>query len=127
MINEILILAIINVESAGNDAALGDWKDGMPMAWGCMQIHEVMVEDCNRILGRDAYVHNDALNRDKSIEMFRVYTNHYCNSEKRIGREGTDEDRARCWNGGPLGYRKEATKVYWSKVLIEMDRLEGEE
>ena len=28
----------------------------------------------------------------------------------------TDEDRARIWNGGPNGYKKQATVKYWKKV-----------
>jgi len=28
----------------------------------------------------------------------------------------TDEQKARCWNGGPAGMRKAATAKYWAKV-----------
>ena len=40
---------------------------------------------------------------------------------KRLGRVPTDEDRARIHNGGPNGYKKEATIAYWSKVRKELD------
>jgi len=37
-------------------------------------------------------------------------------TEEKIGREPTDEDRARIWNGGPMGWRNKATIGYWNKV-----------
>ena len=54
---------------------------------------------------------------EKSKEMFWFYTNHYM---KAYGLEG-DEARARIWNGGPRGYRKESTEKYWEKVKEAMD------
>ena len=42
---------------------------------------------------------------------------HYCARFNRVeGREATAMDIARMWNGGPRGYKKEATLKYWDKV-----------
>lgn len=39
---------------------------------------------------------------------------------KAYGQKG-DEARARIWNGGPRGYRKDSTKKYWKKVKEAMN------
>ena len=54
---------------------------------------------------------------EKSKEMFFFYTDHYM---KAYGLEGP-EARARIWNGGPRGYRKESTEQYWEKVKEAME------
>lgn len=100
-----LLGAIKWVESKGDPDAKGDGG----LAVGCMQIHPIMVTDVNRILGWDGYTLDDRYDRHKSYQMFRIYTYHYC--------KGKDfEHIARCWNGGPSGYKKESTKAYWEKV-----------
>ena len=106
-----LALAIIIVESGGNDSAIGD--DGQ--AYGCMQMHPAYVQDVNRILQEDRYSHEDAFNRKHAIDMFTIYMLHYC-TEERLGRQPTAEDLSRVHNGGPNGYKKETTKKYWEKV-----------
>ena len=48
----------------------------------------------------------------------------YANDD-RLGRYATAEDIARIHNGGPNGYKKDATDSYWNKVkskLIEFGR-----
>ena len=106
-----LIQAIEQVESGGDCNAIGD--NGQ--AVGCLQIWPIMVDDVNRISGRK-YTYADRYSRQKSYEMFEIYMNHYCNGF-------TDEQIARCWNGGPKGYLKESTKVYWAKVKEAKDGL----
>lgn len=106
-----LALVLITIESGGDDAAIGD--NGK--AYGCLQIHSAYVQDVNRILKEDLYTHEDAFNRDHAIDMFLIYSLHYCTAE-RLGRQPTLEDFARVHNGGPNGYKKEATKKYWEKV-----------
>lgn len=100
-----LIDAIIQVESGGKADAVGD--NGK--AVGVLQIHKVMVDDCNRILGENKYSYEDRKDPAKSRAMFIVYTNHYSPS-------WDPETVARNWNGGPKGHKKEATKSYWEKV-----------
>jgi hypothetical protein len=111
-----LIQALILVESNNNDRAVGD--DGL--AYGCLQIHKIYVEDVNRILGEDKYVHVDAFDRHDSIDMFITYTSHYA-TYTRLGREPTPEDFVRIHNGGPNGWKKPATKKHWNKVKDILD------
>ena len=72
-----LINALINVESANNDNAYRSCEG----AAGALQIRRTMVRDVNRILRRQKsnqqYTYEDRWNRQKSIEMFNIYCNHY--------------------------------------------------
>ena len=103
-----LIQALINVESSNNDDAYHSGED----AAGCLQIRRTMVRDVNRILRRQKsqirFDFEDRWDRQKSIEIFKIYCNHYNLT--------TPEEKARCWNGGPRGLQKLATKRYWKKV-----------
>jgi|TARA_R110000824_G_C14857654_1_gene640799 hypothetical protein len=103
-----LIQALINVESSNNDNAYRSGED----AAGCLQIRRTMVRDVNRILRRQKsqirFDFEDRWDRQKSIEIFKIYCNHYNLT--------TPEEKARCWNGGPRGLQKLATKRYWEKV-----------
>ena len=110
-----LIDALIAIESNGDDSAIGDGG----LAVGCLQIHPIMVEDVNRILGLTAghahlkYTLDDRYDRSKSLNMCKTYLNHYC-------RDMDNESKARCWVGGPDGYKKESTEAYWLKVRKEL-------
>ena len=104
-----LILALIAVESGGNDHAWGD--NGR--AWGCLQITAAVMEDVQRINPQDRYY--NAFVRDDAIWICRTYLNHYV-TRGRIGHEPTLADYARVWNGGPKGYLKIETRPYWLKV-----------
>ena len=106
-----LLPAIEQVESSRDPHAVGD--NGQ--AVGILQIHPVMVEDCNRIVGDDAWTLEDRKDPDKSRTMFRVYSNRYSKS-------ATHEVVARRWNGGPKGDKKKATEHYWAKVQKEMKK-----
>ena len=109
-----LINAIIKVESNDNVNAIGD--NGK--AVGCMQIWKVVVDDVNKV-SKLKYNYNDRFNKEKSIEIFKLYINKYATT-KRLGRTPTDEDMARIWNGGPNGFKKAGTKQYWLKVKAEL-------
>jgi len=104
-----LILALIAVESGGNDHAWGD--NGK--AWGCLQITAEVMEDVQRISPRERYY--NAFVRDDAIWICRTYLNHYV-TRSRIGHEPTLEDYARCWVAGPDGWKKECSRPYWLKV-----------
>ena len=101
-----LIEAIIQVESVGNDSAYNKSEDAV----GCLQIRPVMVREVNRLLKKrknpKRYTLLNRWDRQKSIEMFLVFT-------KNISKP---EAKARCWNGGPKGMTKSATIKYWNKV-----------
>jgi len=61
----------------------------------------------------------DCVDLEYSLTVFDAYINRYA-TVKRIGRAVTNEDQARIWNGGPNGWKKESTVVYWNKVNKEM-------
>lgn len=67
------IEAIAFVESGNDTEAYNPKTD----ATGYLQITKIIVEDCNRILGRKEYTMNDRYDKDKSIEMFNIIQNHY--------------------------------------------------
>ena len=98
--------AIIQVESVGNDSAYNKSEDAV----GCLQIRPIMVREVNRLLKKrkdpKRYTLLNRWDRQKSIEMFLVFT-------KNISKF---EAKARCWNGGPKGMTKSATIKYWNKV-----------
>jgi len=109
-----IINAIIQVESTGNDNAYCEPEDAV----GCLQIRKCMVDDVNRILGRQGvtdnlYSYSDRWDRVHSIQMLKIYCSHY-NLQ-------TAEDIARCWNGGPRGGSKLQTLSYWYKVQQELN------
>ena len=109
---DILIDAMIQVESRGNDKAVGDTHLESPSV-GCLQIRPIMVEEVNRILklckDETRYALDDRYSRDKSITMFRIWKSyHHAKSSL--------EKIARCWNGGPQGHKNPSTLSYWNKV-----------
>jgi hypothetical protein len=109
---DLLVKAIIFVESSGNDSAYCKVEDAV----GCLQIRRVMVREVNRILKKQGkskrYKLNDRWKRTESVEMFNIYIAYY--------KLTTPEDIARAWNGGPRGGLKNATISYWNKVKKEL-------
>jgi len=113
----LLLSAIIMVESAGDNNAVGD--NGK--AVGCLQIWPCVVENCNRILGRQTFTLADRTNWVASIAMFRHYVGHYC-TRKRLGREPTWQDMALTWHYGPRGPWIQDRHGYWAKVQSALVR-----
>ena len=107
-----ILKAIMTVESQNNDSAYAESEN----AAGCLQIRPIMVREVNRILkiqkSTIKYTLTDRWNRQKSIEMFNIFINHYNLS--------TAEEMARGWNGGPRGISKSTTVAYWGKVKNEL-------
>ena len=54
------------------------------------------------------FTYDDRWLRNRSIKMFDIYCKYYGLT--------TAEEIARCWNGGPKGYKNPSTIRYWSKV-----------
>tara|TARA_R110001632_G_scaffold214288_1_gene340981 strand:- start:4971 stop:5456 length:486 start_codon:yes stop_codon:yes gene_type:complete len=107
-----LIQALIQIESSNNDSCIGDKHMKIPSI-GCLQIRPIMICEANRILkiqqNPKRFNNKDRWSRIKSIEIFNVWKSyHHKNS--------TNEVIARCWNGGPKGFKKSATLGYWKKV-----------
>lgn len=115
--NPNLVEALIYVESRGKEKAIGDTNLGEPSV-GVLQIRPIMVKEVNRILKRrknnKRFNLKDRFSKIKSIEMFNVWRNYYHKSS-------TDEKIARCWNGGPLGWKNKSTLRYWSKVQKQLN------
>tara|TARA_A100001037_G_C15150965_1_gene639213 strand:- start:5378 stop:5905 length:528 start_codon:yes stop_codon:yes gene_type:complete len=120
-VDSILVRAMIQVESGGKEDMVGDKNLRVPSI-GVLQIRPIMVKEVNRILKRQKikkkYSLKDRFDREKSIEMFYIWKDfhHECD---------TDEVVARCWNGGPRGWKKESTEWYWTKVTREIKKLKG--
>jgi len=110
-----LILAIIAVESGGNDLAIGD--NGM--AYGCLQIHACYVQDAAEYANQP-WTHRDAYDREVAIQIFTAYMSRYATA-KRLGEPVTAEHIARIHNGGPNGHLKPATEKYWLKVKAVLE------
>lgn len=109
-----LINALIEVESKGNDGAVGD-KHLSQKAYGCLQIRQPCVDDVNRVHGTKYKAQDCLNNRALSVWICEKYLALYA-TERSVGRKPTDEDRARIWNGGPNGWKKNSTRGYWNKV-----------
>ena len=91
------------VESSGNPFAVGDGGASL----GLLQIQQAVIADINRKYGTD-YIHADAFDENCANEIFELYTNMWTeNLEKKLGREATEEDIVKIWNGGPNGYKLE--------------------
>lgn len=69
---DILIQAIIQVESEGNPLAIGKTNDV-----GILQITPIYVKEVNRILKRNEYTLTERTDEQKSLEMFEVYQRHH--------------------------------------------------
>ena len=115
MINYILLIPLlIHIESSGRDYVVGD--NGT--AVGCLQITAGVIEDVNRIYKTD-YTKEDCYNRKTSSDICIKYLSYWL--EKAVQREQAEiynpyEMACRIWNGGPRGYQKESTEVYWEKI-----------
>lgn len=121
-----LFYAMIWVESRGDPNAVG--KKG---EIGVFQISKIYVDDVNRFNEIDfdcrykynpppVWKYRHRKNLVLSWEIVTEYVEHYATKE-RLGREPTLEDMARIHNGGPTGWKKECTKIYWEKVKARME------
>ena len=117
---EHFIDAVIDVESGGDDSAIGDRHLGKPSV-GCLQIRPIAVREVNRLLesyGVDGkYTLDDRYDRGRSIEMFSIMAEEVECCEF-ISEDEFFEIVARRWNGGPRGARKKSTIKYWEKVKL---------
>ncbi len=117
--DEKLIAALIQVESGGNDWAIGD-RALANKAYGPLQIRQPYCDDVNRAFGTEHTAKRCLGDRKLSIDIFRKYMGIYA-TKTRLGREPTDEDKARMHNAGPTAWKPgnrmhTASAMYWSKV-----------
>ena len=123
MLSELLIVALIAVESSGNDFALGD----KGKAAGCLQVHKCVIDDVNRIYGLTYQWPESAYSRETAICICQLYLKHYAkNYQKKTGRWATVDILCALWNAGPRGPWKlqtnERLKNYVKKIKREMDK-----
>jgi hypothetical protein len=105
----LLLSALIQVESRGNDHAKGRHGE-----LGALQIKSIMVRDVNRIMGTH-YTHQQVTNRTISIFIAESYFAHY-------GRNLSDESLARIWQSGPKGLKRSSSRAYGKRVMREIER-----
>jgi len=108
----LLIAALIAIESGGNDLAVGDGGKAL----GCLQIHELVILDVNRIYGLQ-FEHAHAMDRRTAKLICELYLRHY--GAKLVNPSASD--LARIWNGGPFGYNKDSTAAYGDRVQALYD------
>ncbi len=103
-----VVEAIAQVESEGHPELVS--KNGLYV--GYLQISKVLVRQVNQILGTKAYTYNDRYDKQKSIEMFIIFQEHY-------NREGNMEMAIRLWCSGDLRCmsRKRASEGYYRRVM----------
>jgi len=117
-----LITALVKTESNGNAAAIGD----RGKALGILQIHKVMVNDFNRISGKN-YKHSDMFDKAKSLETARTVLGFYSKYiETTTGRKATQKELAFIWNGGGASWTRASNPIndtkqrnlerYWNKI-----------
>ena len=107
----LLLSALIQIESGGNDHARGRHGE-----LGALQIKPIMVRDVNRIMGTH-YTHAQVTNRATATFIANAYLSHY-------GKNLSDESLARLWQGGPRGAKKSSTRAYARRVMRKLHALE---
>ena len=110
----LLLSALIQIESAGNDLALGRHGE-----LGALQIKPILVRDVNRIMGT-SYAHAQVTNRATATFIAHAYLSHY-------GRNLSDESLARIWQGGPKALKRSSSRAYGRRVMRKLSSLENQQ
>lgn len=102
-------------ESNNNRFAVGD--NGK--AYGIVQIHKICVDDVNRLYGTN-YKHKEMFDKTCAKEVFVLYLQAGINKYlKRNGREPTESQVVRMWNGGIYrGHIRNSTKKYLKRYYL---------
>lgn len=102
--------SIAQVESEGNPRRISNCGRYV----GYLQISKILVRQCNQILGKQVYTYDDRLDKQKSIDMFIVFQEHF-------NKEGNMEKAIRMWNSGDVNCmrRKRATESYYRRVMAK--------
>ena len=94
--------AIKHIETRNQPHLVGDGGK----AYGVIQIHSIAVKEINRIYGTD-FKHKDMFDVETSEKFFKLYMDacikYY---RRREGKEPSESDLVRMWNGGYMGYRR---------------------
>ena len=108
---EALLDALIQVESSGNDKAIGDNGNAI----GCLQIWKVYWIDATERSGIGGS-YKDCFNRDYAKRIVNAYMKRYAREAWTSPTKFDAEKCARIHNGGPRGHTKKTTDKYWNKV-----------
>jgi hypothetical protein len=123
-----LIEALVIVESNGRANAIGD--NGK--AFGILQIHQVMVNEANRIGGTN-FTHRDMFTPSNARRVAEIVLGHYDRHiQKTTGKDATAKQLSFIWNGGGSAWRRVDSPVddtkqanlerYWLKVSKTLKR-----
>lgn len=107
------IEAIRQVESAGNNHAVGDGGKAL----GAWQIHRAYWGEGTAVLGVD-WPYSDARDARKARLVVRAYLTRWQRARKY---PATPETWARLHVGGPQGPKRESSAPYWVKVKKAME------
>ena len=116
-----LIQALIMKESQNDDSRIGD-LNLVNKAYGCLQIRLPCITDVNHAYDTNYKAQDMLNNRELSILVCKAYWAIWMTREK-LGHTPTWEDKARSWNGGPNGWRKQSTEYYWRDVQVILNKL----
>ena len=105
-----VLQAIRIVESNNIPSAVGDGGNAI----GVYQIWESYWKDATEFCNLGGK-YRDCFVPEYADRIVRCYMKRYA-TPRRLGREATMQDIARIHNGGPNGYKKQATLKYWEKV-----------
>lgn len=108
---EALLDALIQVESNGNDDAVGDNGNAI----GCLQIWKIYWQDATEF-SKIGGSYKDCFNRDYAKKVVNAYMIRYAKEAWTCPSKFDAEKVSRIHNGGPRGYKKKATLKYWEKV-----------
>tara|TARA_R110000744_G_scaffold129301_1_gene236678 strand:- start:978 stop:1493 length:516 start_codon:yes stop_codon:yes gene_type:complete len=108
---EALLDALIQVESNGNDEAVGDNGNAI----GCLQIWKIYWTDATEFSGIGGS-YKDCYKREYAKKIVNAYMKRYAKEAWTNPTKFNAEKCARIHNGGPRGYKKKATLKYWEKV-----------
>ena len=105
-----VLQAIRIVESNNIPSAVGDGGNAI----GVYQIWESYWKDATEFCNLGGK-YRDCFVPEYADRIVRCYMKRYA-TPRPLGREATMQDIARIHNGGPNGYKKQATLKYWEKV-----------
>jgi len=108
-----IITILIAIETGGHPDPVNAVGDG-GKALGILQMHKAYVADAAEHANVD-WTHVDALDPSKAKDIFLAYMSRYAKIERKPNDMSYEEFVSRIHNGGPLGYKKKSTILYWEK------------
>ncbi len=111
----LLLMVLVQIESGGDHAAVGD-RNMTNKAYGILQIRKPYLDDVNRVyhtsLTMDDVRKSQLVSRWVAIHYLKHYGKRY---QRLTGKVPTYEIYARIHNGGPNGWKRDSTVKYWQK------------